>query len=306
MLVGKGFEVQTLRICSNSIERPKEGWGEILTCIGVPSLEDAIKNRDKFFIEPDLSMNLDLTNSKISLSEVDYLFEIIRTDAKKTFNFAYVFNNQPSSPYFPSATYSKEGFSIGLQTTDLSDGCKTLEEWFDKLRLVWMEIDELFKNDKGYLGIDSSIAPVFQGQSSLVNLIKRLGPTFKESVLSDIYLRTTKFIKENNPKPIGLCGLMFPCLEDFELAEEYEKGEFTLERNLFLSLHSGLGVDTYPIGIDEDPKKILDILKTVQGLSNKYKKPLSVRFVSDGKAKIGEKTDFKNQYLKDVIIRAIK
>ena len=98
---------------------------------------------------------------------------------------------------------------------------------------------------------------------------------------------------------------MFPCLEDFELASEYEKGNFPIERNIFLSLHSGLGIDTYPIGIDESKDRVLEILSLLQGLSNKYKKPLSARFVSDGKARIGEKTDFKNQYLKDVVIRRL-
>lgn len=34
--------------------------------------------------------------------------------------------------------------------------------------------------------------------------------------------------------------------------------------------------------------------------SDPYQKPLSCRFVSDGKAKIGDQTDFQNQYLKDV------
>ena len=98
---------------------------------------------------------------------------------------------------------------------------------------------------------------------------------------------------------------MLPCLEDFELADEYEKGNFSIERNIFLSLHSGLGIDTYPIGINESHEKVLNILKLVQGLSNKYKKPFSVRFVSDSKAKIGDKTDFQNQYLKDVTIREL-
>lgn len=98
---------------------------------------------------------------------------------------------------------------------------------------------------------------------------------------------------------------MFPCLEDFELADEFEKGNFTVERNIYLSLHSGLGIDTYPIGIDESPQRVLEILKLIQGLSNKYNKPLSTRFVSDGKAKIGQKTDFQNQYLKDVVVRKL-
>ena len=98
---------------------------------------------------------------------------------------------------------------------------------------------------------------------------------------------------------------MFPCLEDFELADEYESSNFSIERNIYLSLHSGLGIDNYPIGTDEKPERVLEILKLLQGLSNKYKKALSVRIVSDGKTKIGEKTHFQNQFLKDVIVRKL-
>lgn len=187
----------------------------------------------------------------------------------------------------------------------MAENCKTLDRWFDKMRSAWDEITRLMRNEPKFLGIDSSIAPLFEGKSSLVRFISRVGLDFSKSTTTDTYLRITKFIKSQNPKPIGLCGIMFPCLEDFELAEEYEKGNFSIERNLFLSLHSGLGIDTYPIGIDEDPKRVMEILKVVQGLSNKYNKPLSARFVSDGKAKIGQKTDFKNQYLKDVVVRRL-
>ena len=55
-------------------------------------------------------------------------------------------------------------------------------------------------------------------------------------------------------------------------------------------------------GIDELNKKLIWDNADV---SNKYKKPLSVRFVSDGKAKTGEKTDFQNKYLIDVIVRKL-
>ncbi len=310
LLEGHGFEVQTLRFCTSDLEfneivRRVNDKEIMLGASSVPCQNTSSQLKDFFRIPDDLSFNLDLTGSAIEAGHVDLLFEIIRNKPDRTFNFAYVFNNPLSSPYFPSANYGVEGFSIGLQSTDLTEGCRSLNEWFEKTTSVWDEINLIFKDDQEFLGIDSSVAPVFQGNSSLINWIKRLGMTFNESVLTDTYLKITKFIKEKNPKPIGLCGLMFPCLEDFELADEYEQGNFSLERNLFLSLHSGLGVDTYPIGIDENPEKVINILKTVQGLSNKYHKPLSVRFVSDGKAKIGEKTDFKNQYLKDVIIRPL-
>jgi uncharacterized protein (UPF0210 family) len=309
VLKDNGFEVQTKRICSAG-KTIKELDGavkdtSVLLNVGTLSLENSQNQLKDFFEERSVSFNLDLTSEEIAEKHTDLLFNIIKGNPAKAFEFAYVFNNVPSSPYFPSAFYEKEGFSIGLQSTDLAKDCKTLEEWLGNMKTVWEEINSLFKNEKDYLGIDSSIAPIFEGDGSLINFVKKIKTSFEESVLTDIYLTITEFIKKHNPKPVGLCGLMFPCLEDFELADEYEKGNFSIERNIFLSLHSGLGIDTYPIGIDENQAKIADILKVVQKLSNKYKKPLSVRFVSDGKAKIGEKTDFKNQYLKDVVIREL-
>ena len=304
-----GFVIQSTRICSinNGIKELEKKVNNDSITLGVGTLtyEEALKQFDDFISVRDVSFNIDLTNEEIDEKYVKLVFDIISKNSNKTFNFAYVFNNASSSPYFPSATYAKSGFAIGLQPMDLSDGCATTEERFLKIKEIWKEINFLLNNDKDFLGIDSSIAPIFDGKGSLVNFIKKVGFSFNESVLSDIYLKITKFIKEKNPKSVGLCGLMLPCLEDFELADEYEKGNFPIERNIFLSLHSGLGIDTYPIGIDEDREKVLNILKLVQGLSNKYNKPLSIRFVSDGKARIGEKTDFRNQYLKDVVIREL-
>ena len=170
---------------------------------------------------------------------------------------------------------------------------------------MWQEIFKLFKNEDDFLGIDSSIAPAFSGKGSLVNFIKRLGYEFNKSITTDIYIKITNFIKINNPKPIGLCGLMLPCLEDFELADEYEKGNFPIERNLFLSLQSGLGIDTYPVGINQNQERLLEVVKLTQKLSNKHNKSLSIRFVSDGKTKIGQQTDFRNEYLKDVVVREL-
>jgi hypothetical protein len=64
-------------------------------------------------------------------------------------------------------------------------------------------------------------------------------------------------------------------------------------------------VDTYPIGTDEKPERVIEILSLLQNLSNKYRKPLSARFVSDGIARIGQKTNFQNPFLKDVVVRAL-
>lgn len=303
------FALQTKRICSSTKQfkslASRISDPDVLLSAGTLEFSEAREQLNDFLEIPNLSFNIDLTSREIDSQYVDLLFSIIEKKPERTFNFAFVFNNCGSSPYFPSANYERDGFSIGLQSTDLSEGCTSLDQWFEKMDDFWQELNGLFSSEEGFLGIDSSVVPLFVENSSLVNFIKKISPTFNQSVLSDVYLQITRFIKENNPKPIGLCGLMFPCLEDFELADEYEQGGFSLERNLFLSLHSGLGVDTYPVAINEDRNKVLGILRLVQGLSNKYQKPLSVRFVSDGKAKIGERTSFGNQYLKDVIVRPL-
>ncbi|OGG26332.1 hypothetical protein A2960_05545 [Candidatus Gottesmanbacteria bacterium RIFCSPLOWO2_01_FULL_39_12b] len=310
VLTENGYNIQTKRICSPDIDKIKELDRQFTNdtyIFGIGSLPKGklLKELNILTNCKDISFNLDLTRNDITNEDLDVLFEIIKQKPNKTFNFAYVFNNPHSSPYFPSATYHEEGFTIGLQPTDLSQDCATIDEWLAKMKIVWSEIYNLFSRNPDFLGIDSSIAPLFTGKSSLIGFIKKLFYDFSRSATSDVYLRTTEFIKKENPKPIGLCGIMFPCLEDFELSQEYEKGNFSIERNIYLSLHCGLGIDTYPIGIDEKKDRVMEILKLIRGLSNKYNKPLSARFVSDGKAKIGNRTDFQNQYLKDVVIRPL-
>jgi len=304
-----GYIVQTKRVASTVqsvdglIELSAKGIEYISA--GNATLAEAQQLIPAFYANKALSFNVELAQEEITSDHVQLLQEIIKTDASKTFSFTYTFNNAPSSPYFPSARYERDGFAIGLQPGDLSHDCNTLQDWLDKMKHVWQEITDLFAEEEDFLGIDSSIAPLFKGESSFVNFVKRLGQTFEHSVTTNMYTTITKFIKEQNPKPVGLCGMMLPCLEDFELADEYEAGNFSIERNIYLSLHSGLGIDTYPIGIDEKPERVVEILKLLQSLSNKYSKPLSARFVSDGKAKVGDKSDFQNQYLRDCVIRAL-
>lgn len=306
----KSYVVQTKRICvpnSISIKALREKLYDFEGYLSVSTLpkEDALTQLEDFCSGKDVNFNLDLTDAEIDKSDVELLFKIIKKAPAKTFSFTYVFNHAHSSPYFPSATYKNNGFSLGLQPTDLSKDCNTLEEWLLAMSESWQELHELFSSEEDFLGIDSSVAPLFTGESSLINFISRLGMDFSQSVVTNTYMKITKHLKEDNPKPVGLCGLMFPCLEDFELAKEYENNNFSIERNLFLSLHSGLGIDTYPIGTDEKKDNVVNILKTIQELSNKYRKPLAVRFVSDGKARIGDMTDFNNQYLKDVMIKPL-
>ena len=307
-LTKKGFTVQTQRICSPVTIKELEAAvmdQSLFMSVGTLTYDQVLRQLPDLLTAKNVSCNLDLTSVPLEQKYVQILFDIINQNPRKTFNFAYVFNHAHSSPFFPSAAYHVNGFAVGLQSTNLSEGCASLQEWLQRMKAVWNEIMQLCGDEKDFLGIDSSVAPLYSGLGSLVDFLRRLKLPFPNTVTTDLYVTITNFLKENNPRPVGLCGLMLPCLEDFALAEEYEKGEFTLERNLYLSLHSGLGIDTYPIGVDEKPERILQILMLVRALAKKHNKPLAVRFVSDGTAKIGERTECKNQYLKDVVVRAL-
>lgn len=308
LLSRHGYEIQSRRACFRDMPiKALESWGRqegLYLSVGTLSLDAARLQLRDFLRAANVSFNLDGTGG-IGPGEVELLLRIIREAPAKTFLFAYTFHNRPSSPFFPSANFEQPGFSVGLQSTDLAENCSTLDEWMIAMKDVWKEIAGILGEDPRFLGIDSSVAPLFRGKSSLIHFVKRICGSFSRAVTSGLFLRLTRFLAEENPRPVGLCGLMLPCLEDFELADEYAAGEFPVERNLFLSLQSGLGVDTYPVGIDENPERILEVLRLIQGLSAKYDKPLSARFVSDGRARIGEMTDFRNPFLQDVTIRPL-
>jgi hypothetical protein len=308
-LSDNGFTVQTRRLCSPDLDGvfslDREGDGSIFLSVGRVHFDEAFAILPQFCNAKRVDFNVDLTLEPVTVRHTRLLTDIIKKNAGKTFSFAYTFNNALSSPYFPSAAYEENGFAVGLQSINLSAGCQKIEQWFERMKAAWSEIDLLFSAEEGYLGIDTSIAPLFAGSGSFIHLITRFGLTFSHAVTTDVFLRIANSIRKDGPRKVGLCGLMFPCLEDFELAREYEEGRFSLERNAFLSLHSGLGIDAYPIGVDEKPERVAEILSLIQGLSNKFMKPLSVRFVSDGKAGIGQSSNFGNPYLKDVVIRPL-
>ena len=309
LLTMHGYTIQTKRLCLSSYQTQLNEKlieeNNLMMGFGSFSRESFKEIFPHFCASSNRRLTLDLTQGAIDGEDVSPLFSIIEQKPENSFGFAFGFNIPDSSPFFPSARVGKKGFSVGLQATDLSEGCATLEEWFASMKAVWEEIDLLLTPFEGYLGIDSSIAPLYSGRESFIHFVHELGLTFSRSTTTDLYTRTSSFIKTHNPRPIGLCGLMFPCLEDFVLADEYEAGNFSIERNLFLSLHSGLGIDTYPIGIDQDRTRVVEIARLVQQLSNRYKKPLAIRFVSDGKAKIGQRSNLENSLLKDVVIRAL-
>jgi hypothetical protein len=307
-LQSAGIALQTRRLCVAG-HGPREvaaahGDGARFLSIGQLDRATLARRFEAFVTADDVACNL-APDGPVTAADVAWLFRLLAERPDKSFAFAYTFGNVPGSPFFPSAAWAGNGFAVGLQPTDLAAGAETVDDWLARVRKAWQTLLALFGDEPDFLGIDGSIAPLWNEPGSLVGHVRRWAGSFEQAVTSDLFLRITDFVRRNNPRPVGLNGLMLPCLEDRLLADEYAQGHFTVERNLFLALHCGLGIDTYPLGIDETPERVLAILRLVQGLAARHAKPLSVRLVSDGRARIGERTGFGNRYLHDVVVRPL-
>ncbi len=303
-----GFTLQTRRVCvaGHGVADVEACYGDGRRFLSVGQLDRGglARQFDALLAADNVACNL-APEGEVTADDVAWLFRLIAARPGQTFGFAYTFRNAPGSPFFPSASWAGNGFAVGLQPTDLAAGCATPEAWLERVRVAWRALAALFADEPGFLGIDGSIAPLWDAPGSLVAHVRRWAGSFEAAVTSDLFLRLTDFLRRANPCPVGLNGLMLPCLEDRPLAGEYEGGRFSIERNLFLAMHCGLGIDTYPLGIDEAPERVLEILRLVRGLAERHAKPLSVRLVSDGRARIGERTGFGNRYLHDVVVRRL-
>lgn len=304
-----GFEVQTMRFCCRkmTIKSLAADWNvpDFFWSVGTLTTAQLKAQLDDFFqLKYPIFYHLE-PEQRPEPMDIELWQQIAKHRPEQTFHSCYVFNNAWNSPFFPSARSQRRGFSIGLQAADLAEGCVLPEQWKNRMQLVWDEIEELMRGESDFLGVDTSIASMGDGAGSIMGHIEGWFGSMENALLSDFFCRTSEFIKTQSPHPTGICGWFFPCLEDATLARLYEQGHFSTERNLFLSLHSGTGIDTYPVGIDQRPERLLTVLQLVKALSDKYNKTLTVRWITDGKTAIGQRTQFNNQYLQEVTVREI-
>lgn len=309
-LESMGYQVQTLRVVVRQaslreLQRDWSGEKDFFWSVGGLSLEQAERAADDFMAwDMPLFFHVECPEQPAS-RHVDLWWRLAKERAERTFRFSYVFANAADSPFFPAAAGKKRGFALGLQTPDLAEGCELPSDWLARMSDCWKELHERFASEPDFLGIDASIAPMGAGAGSLVGHVERWYGSWDAAVLSNFFVRISRYIKNQNPCPVGINGWFFPCLEDAGLARLYEQGGFSTERNLFLSMHCASGIDTYPVAMDESPERMLHILQLTHALAYRYEKPLSVRWVCDGKNGLGQRTELNNKYLQEVVLRPL-
>jgi uncharacterized protein (UPF0210 family) len=162
-----------------------------------------------------------------------------------------------------------------------------------------------------YLGLDASLAPFPNGDSSVAKVIELLGvedvgsssTLFFTSFLTNIIKNTIGNTKVLNT---GFNGVMFSLLEDDILALRARQRNFNLDSLILYSSVCGCGVDMVPVPGDILDEEIAAITMDVAGLSLTLDKPLGLRILPIPNKNKNEITDFNHDFLVDTRIMQIR
>jgi len=230
-------------------------------------------------------------------------------------------NCPDNAPFFPFSKHAggTPKFSLALETAesllgwwdDLADldlptfRETVLQRLTDELRVLQQLATEL-ADELGieFAGMDASLAPFPDGETSVGRIIELLGvdgvgssaTVFMTSFLTDL-LKTA--IKRAGATPAGFNGVMYSLLEDDYLAKENDRRAFTMESFLAFSSVCGCGLDMIPIPGDTLEGEIAALVLDVAALSTSLNKPLGVRLLPIGSKLANERTDFNFDFLVD-------
>ena len=155
-----------------------------------------------------------------------------------------------------------------------------------------------------FMGVDPTPAPL--GDVSIATAMEAYtGAKFGSSGTMTAALIITTAVKAVPVKQIGYSGLMVPVMEDKGLAKRWAEGDYTTDALLAYSAVCGTGLDTIPLPGDVSEEQIARIFGDVASLAWKWHKPLSARLLPVQGKKVGEMTEFNDEYLFNTTIHAL-
>jgi uncharacterized protein (UPF0210 family) len=228
------------------------------------------------------------------------------------FNFTATAMLKAYGPFYPGTWHDGPGkqLSIGLEGANVvqevfarthGDFPGSVAELTRQLTVhakVAETIGERVAAAKGwsFMGVDPTPAPL--GDVSIGAAIETYtGAKFGSSGTLTAALAITSAVKAVAVKQIGYSGLMVPVMEDKRLAQRWAEGSYHADDLLAYSAVCGTGLDTLPLPGDVSVEQLSRILGDVAALAWKWKKPLSARLQPVWGRKVGEKTEFEDQYL---------
>jgi uncharacterized protein (UPF0210 family) len=236
----------------------------------------------------------------------------ISPDGFANLRFAALANVPAGAPFFPAAYHEgrEPVFALATEAADLAaivtkqadslgevrqnlievmgDHARSLEE-------VALDLEKQFNT--AYGGIDFSLAPFPEAESSVGTALERLGvPSLglPGSLGAAAFLADT--IDQVQFHRAGFCGLFLPVLEDAVLAARTAEGGLTIQDLLLYSAVCGTGLDTIPLPGDVNKGAIAAVLLDLAALAQRLHKPLTARFMPIPGKKAGQPTNFDFAY----------
>ena len=235
------------------------------------------------------------------------------------FSFAAISMVPPGTPFFPAGYNSgnEHQFAIGLQSAtviaEAIAGKKNPTEAEnairEKLGAFAVQIEQIGKDVAKqtswiYEGIDLSPAPL-KRDSIGAAIEAYTGGWIGSSGTLAAAAMITRAIQSIPVTRVGYSGLMLPVLEDSVIARRWSEGSISIDGLLAYSSVCGTGLDTIPLPGRVTPEQLIKILGDVASLSVKWKKPLSARLLPIAGKDAGDRTDFDNPRLVNVLLRPL-
>jgi uncharacterized protein len=235
------------------------------------------------------------------------------------FSFAAISMVPPGTPFFPAGFNSgnEHQFAIGLQSANViaealagkKNPAEAENAIRQKLGAFATQIEQIGKDvakQTGWIyeGIDLSPAPL-KRDSIGAAIEAYTGGWIGSSGTLAAAAMITRAIQSIPVTRVGYSGLMLPVLEDSVIARRWSEGSISIDGLLAYSSVCGTGLDTIPLPGRVSPEQLIKILGDVASLSVKWKKPLSARLLPIAGKDAGDRTDFDNPRLVNVLLRPL-
>jgi uncharacterized protein len=237
-----------------------------------------------------------------------------------TFGFTATAMLGPLGPFFPGSYHTGAGhqFSIGLESANvvqavlssnpgnLAAAEKALARELGRYAVECEQVAQSVEKETGwtYAGIDPTPAP--GGDISIGDAIEKFtGAKFGSSGTMTAAAMITRAVKSLPVKHVGYSGLMVAVLEDSVLAKRWSEGLYNVDSILAYSAVCGTGLDTIPLPGDVTEEQLARMIGDMASLAYKWKKPLSARLQPVAGKKAGDRTEFQNPHLTNVVLRSL-
>ena len=236
------------------------------------------------------------------------------------FRLAAIAMLAPYAPFFPGSYHTGEGhrFSVGLESANVVQAVlkqerenpdrvsQSLSAELSRFDVECEHIAREIEKNSGwiYAGLDPTPAPL--ATVSIGAAIENFtGSRFGSSGTMTAAAMITRAVKSVPVKQIGYVGLMVPVMEDSVLAQRWSESAYNIDSLLAYSAICGTGLDTVPLPGDVSEEQLAGIIADMASLAFKWRKPLSARLLPAAGKKAGDRTEFENSVLTNVLLQKL-